>query len=155
AWMRRGAKARSTKQKARIKRFEDIESTVQQSQEKEQLDIALQGSRLGKQVFELIAVNKQFDQQVIVNDFNLLIKPKDRLGIVGKNGSGKSTLLNLFTGNMQVDSGQLIVGQTVKIAYYTQETEQVDSDMRMIQYIREGGEVVETASGETISASQM
>ena len=155
AWMRQGAKARSTKQKARIQRFEDIEASVQTNQTKEKIDISLQGSRLGKQVFEFIQANKQFNHTVILKDFDLLIKPGDRFGIVGKNGSGKSSLLNILTGHLSLDSGELIVGQTVNIAYYTQSNDDVDDDTRMIQYIREGGEVVVTASGETISASQM
>lgn len=155
AWMRQGAKARSTKQKARIQRFEDIEASVQTNQTKEKIDISLQGSRLGKQVFEFIQANKQFNHTVILKDFDLLIKPGDRFGIVGKNGSGKSSLLNILTGRISLDSGELIIGQTVNIAYYTQGNDDVDDDMRMIQYIREGGEVVVTASGETISASQM
>lgn len=155
AWMRQGAKARSTKQKARIQRFEDIEASVQTNQTKEKIDISLQGSRLGKQVFEFIQANKQFNHTVILKDFDLLIKPGDRFGIVGKNGSGKSSLLNILTGHLSLDSGELIVGQTVNIAYYTQSNDDVDDDTRMIQYIREGGEVVVTASGEMISASQM
>ncbi|WP_233711423.1 ABC-F family ATP-binding cassette domain-containing protein [Lederbergia citrisecunda] len=155
AWIKRGAKARSTKQKARIQRFEKLEGELGKVPSKADVDISLQGSRLGKQVFEFIDASKSFQDQIMLKDFNLLIKPGDRLGIVGKNGSGKSTFLNLLSGKLTLDKGELLTGQTVKIAYYTQENEEMDGNKRMIAYIREAGEVVETSKGETISAAQM
>ncbi|MGM7635305.1 ABC-F family ATP-binding cassette domain-containing protein [Bacillus sp. Hm123] len=155
AWMRRGAKARTTKQKARIDRFEQLEGALGQGPKKEQVDLAVKGSRLGKQVFELKDVAKSFDGKVILQDFNLLVKPGDRLGIVGKNGSGKSTFMNLLAGKLPFDQGEMITGQTVKIAYYTQERTDMDEKMRMIAYIRESAEVVTTKDGEQLSAAQM
>ncbi|MEK3886099.1 ABC-F family ATP-binding cassette domain-containing protein [Bacillus sp. FSL K6-3431] len=155
AWMKRGAKARSTKQKARINRFDSLSSDLGKVPAKDNIDIALQGSRLGKQVFEFIHAEKTFENKQILQNFNWLVKPGDRFGIVGKNGSGKSTLLNLLDGQLTLDSGELSIGQTVKIAYYTQETEVMDENQRMIAYIREVGEVLETSDGETISAVQM
>ncbi|MFK2824148.1 ABC-F family ATP-binding cassette domain-containing protein [Bacillus sp. B190/17] len=155
AWMRRGAKARSTKQKARIDRFEQLEGSLGQGPKKEQVDLSVQGSRLGKQVFELKNVSKSFDGKTILNHFDLLVKPGDRLGIVGKNGSGKSTFMNLLAGKISFDSGEMITGQTVKTAYYTQERTDMDENMRMIAYIRESAEVVTTKTGEKISAAQM
>ncbi|MCJ8006612.1 ABC-F family ATP-binding cassette domain-containing protein [Lederbergia wuyishanensis] len=155
AWMKRGAKARSTKQKARIQRFDKLEDDLGKVPNKANVDISIQGSRLGKQVFEFIDASKSFNDQVILKDFNILIKPGDRYGIVGKNGSGKSSFLNLLSGKLNLDDGELIKGQTVKIAYYTQENAEMDENMRMISYIREVGEVVETNKGETISAAQM
>ncbi|WP_338749510.1 ABC-F family ATP-binding cassette domain-containing protein [Bacillus sp. FJAT-52991] len=155
AWMRRGAKARTTKQKARIDRFEQLEGTLGQGPKKEQVDLAVKGSRLGKQVFELRDVSKSFDGKVILQDFNLLVKPGDRFGIVGKNGSGKSTFMNLLAGKLPFDQGEMITGQTVKIAYYTQERTDMDEKMRMIAYIRESAEVVTTKDGEQLSAAQM
>ncbi|MED1205367.1 ABC-F family ATP-binding cassette domain-containing protein [Heyndrickxia acidicola] len=155
AWIRRGAKARSTKQKARIQRFNNLESNLGNLAQRENVDISLQGSRLGKQVFEFKHAYKSFDERPILSDFNWLIKPGDRIGIVGKNGSGKSTLMNLLAGNLTLDQGELIIGQTVKIAYYKQENEELDENKRMIEYIREFGEVVTTKEGETISATQM
>ncbi|MBS4176629.1 ABC-F family ATP-binding cassette domain-containing protein [Lederbergia citrea] len=155
AWIKRGAKARSTKQKARIQRFSKLEDEMGKVPSREDVDIALQGSRLGKQVFELIDAAKKFDSRIILNRFNWLVKPGDRYGIVGKNGSGKSTLLNILSGNLQLDGGELLTGQTVKIAYYTQENDEMDENQRMIAYIREAGEVIETSKGETISATQM
>ncbi|OCA92811.1 ABC-F family ATP-binding cassette domain-containing protein [Pseudobacillus wudalianchiensis] len=155
AWMRRGAKARTTKQKARIDRFEQLEGALGQGPKKEQMDLAMKGSRLGKQVFELKDVSKSFEGKVILKDFNLLVKPGDRFGIVGKNGSGKSTFMNLLAGKLEFDNGEMVTGQTVKIAYYTQERTDMDESMRMIAYIRESAEVVTTKTGEKISAAQM
>jgi len=155
AWMKRGAKARSTKQKARKDRFEQLENELGKVSTNADVDIAIQGSRLGKQVFEFKHAYKAFPNQKILEDFNLLVKPGDRYGIVGKNGSGKSTLLNIIAGNIELDAGELSIGQTVKIAYYTQENEQLDENKRIISYIREAGEVIETKHGEKISATQM
>jgi ABC transport system ATP-binding/permease protein len=155
SWIRRGAKARSTKQKARIQRFSDLESNLGNLAQRENVDISLQGSRLGKQVFEFKHAYKSFGEQPILSDFSWLIKPGDRIGIVGKNGSGKSTLMNILAGNLTLDQGELVTGQTVKIAYYQQENEELDENKRMIEYIREFGEVVTTKEGETISATQM
>lgn len=155
AWMKRGAKARSTKQKARIGRFEELESSLGKSPRQQEADIALSGSRLGKQVFELQHANKAFGSETILKDFNLLVKPGDRIGIVGKNGSGKSTLMNILAGRIPLDSGERLTGQTVKIAYYRQETPGMNEDKRMIEYIREAGDTVTTKDGETISAAQM
>ncbi|WP_100331351.1 ABC-F family ATP-binding cassette domain-containing protein [Bacillus xiapuensis] len=155
AWMRRGAKARSTKQKARADRFKEIEGSLGQSPNKEQIDLSMKGTRLGKQVFELREVSKAFGENVILKDFNLLVHPGDRIGVVGKNGSGKSTFLNLLTENIPFDSGELLTGQTVKAAYYTQERTDMDENMRMIAYLRESAEVVTTKSGDQLSAAQM
>ncbi|HEY4553315.1 MAG TPA: ABC-F family ATP-binding cassette domain-containing protein [Bacillaceae bacterium] len=155
AWMRRGAKARSTKQKARIQRFENLEAEMANSGPEKNMDIAMKGSRLGKQVFEFVNAYKSFGDRIILEDFNFLIKPGDRIGIVGENGSGKSTLLNILAGRLQLDRGEMISGQTVRIGYYTQDTEGMDDSQRMISYIREAGEVAETVSGEMISATQM
>lgn len=154
-WIRRGAKARSTKQKARIQRFEQLDEKLADVKTSEKLDMALSGSRLGKQVFELINASKAFGGQTILKDFNILIKPGDRLGIIGRNGTGKSTLMNILGGKVQLDSGELITGQTVKIAYYTQENEALDENKRMIEYLKETAQVVTASDGKTISAAQM
>lgn len=154
-WMRRGAKARSTKQKARIQRFDSLDEKLSSVKSKEKLDMALKGSRLGKQVFELLHASKHFKDKTILNNFDLLVKPGDRIGIIGKNGTGKSTLLNILAGSIPLDSGERIIGQTVKVAYYTQENEEMDLTKRMIEYLKETAEVIETADGKTISAAQM
>ena len=155
-WIRRGAKARTTKQKARIQRFEDLDDKVSSGKSSsEKLDITLNGSRLGKQVFELKDASKRFGAKTILNHFDLLVKPGDRIGIIGKNGTGKSTILNILAKQIPLDEGEFIMGQTVKIAYYTQESEDMDETKRMIEYIKETAEVVETSDGKTISAAQM
>jgi ATP-binding cassette subfamily F protein uup len=155
AWIRRGAQARSTKQKARIQRFEQLEDKLAGGKATGKVDISLNGSRLGKQVFELKDASKQYGDKVILNDFNLLVKPGDRFGIIGNNGTGKSTLLNILAKRIPLDQGEMIMGQTVKIAYYTQESEDMDENMRMIEYIKETAQIVETSDGKTISAAQM
>lgn len=154
-WIRRGAKARTTKQKARIDRFETLDNQISSVKTSEKLDISLSGSRLGKQVFELKNANKSYGPHIILKDFDLLIKPGDRIGIVGKNGTGKSTLLNTLAGRLPLDSGEFIMGQTVKVAYYTQENDDMDENKRMIEYLKETAQVVSTSDGKTISAAQM
>ncbi|WP_044336473.1 ABC-F family ATP-binding cassette domain-containing protein [Rossellomorea aquimaris] len=155
AWMRRGAKARTTKQKARIQRFENLEDTMSSGPSGGQVDMAIGGNRLGKQVFEFKNASKMFEDKRILEEFSFLIKPKDRIGIVGKNGSGKSTFLNLLAGTDELTSGELLKGQTVKVAYYTQGHEELDENMRMIEYIREAGEYITTDKGEQISVTSM
>ena len=154
AWIRRGAKARSTKQKARIQRFEEIENTPNATKS-EKVDISVGGSRLGKKVFELSNVSKAFDNDFLIKDFTYIIKPRDRIGIVGKNGSGKSTLLNMLSTHLIPDTGGIEVGQTVRIGYYTQENRDMDLNLRMVEYIKETAEVIHTTDGKIISAAQM
>ncbi|MBM7703216.1 ABC-F family ATP-binding cassette domain-containing protein [Metabacillus iocasae] len=154
AWIRRGAKARTTKQKARIQRFDDLEGKLDHS-EKEKLDLSLTGSRLGKKVFELKEVSKAYENKMILSSFTHIVKKGDRIGIVGQNGSGKSTLLNMIAGRIQPDAGEIDQGQTVKVAYYTQESDDMDLNQRMLEYIKESAEVIHTTDGKTISASQM
>ncbi|MBA2940077.1 ABC-F family ATP-binding cassette domain-containing protein [Paenibacillus sp. CGMCC 1.16610] len=155
AWLRRGAKARTTKQKARVQRAEELRDTKVDGPA-DKLDMALAGSRLGKKVMELEAVTKAFPGgKTLLSGFSYIVMPKDRLGIIGPNGSGKSTLLNMLAGRIQPDSGTIETGQTVKLAYYTQETVEMDEKMRVIDYIKEAAELVRTSDGETIPASQM
>ncbi len=154
-WIRRGAKARSTKQKARIQRFDQLNDKLSNAKSSENLDIALKGSRLGKQVFELKNASKKFGDQTILNHFNLLVKPGDRIGIIGQNGTGKSSLLNILAGKIALDEGEFIKGQTVKFAYYSQESEDMDENKRIIEYLKETAQVIETSDGKTISAAQL
>jgi len=154
AWLRRGAKARTTKQKARIQRVEDLqESGGIVSREK--LDIALGSARLGKKVLEMKDVTKAFEGRVLLSHFDYLVVPEERLGIIGPNGSGKSTLLNLLAQRIQPDAGEVVVGETVKIGYYTQDNQEINGDLRVIDYIKEVAEVVRTAQGQVITAEQM
>ncbi|MFS0645849.1 ABC-F family ATP-binding cassette domain-containing protein [Siminovitchia sp. 179-K 8D1 HS] len=154
-WMKRGAKARSTKQKARIQRFEQIESKLGSFSTADQADITIGSSRLGKKVFEFVDATKSFGNKTILSGFNWLVKPGDRIGIVGKNGSGKSSFLNILAGQSSLDSGVLDIGSTVNTAYYRQTNEDMNGDQRVIAYIQEAGNVVETSSGDVFSATQM
>jgi ATP-binding cassette subfamily F protein uup len=155
-WIRRGAKARTTKQKARIDRFEDLSDKISNTRVSgDGLDISLNGSRLGKQVFELKDAGKRYGDNTILDHFELLVKPGDRIGIIGNNGTGKSTFLNILAEKLPLDEGEFIKGQTVKIAYYTQESEDMDENKRMIEYIKETAQVVATSDGKSISAAQM
>jgi len=154
AWLRRGAKARTTKQKARVQRAEELRDRKIDGPA-DKLDMALVGSRLGKKVLELEHVSKSYDGRTLIRDFSYIVMPGDRLGIIGPNGSGKSTLLNLLAGRLEPDSGTIETGQTVKLAYYTQENVEMDAAMRAIDYIKEVAEQIRTADGELISAAQM
>lgn len=155
AWMRTGAKARTTKQQARIDRFSDLEENLNQVKTDESVEMNLEGARIGKRVFDLQDASLEFAGHPIVKDFNLLVQAKDRIGISGKNGAGKSTLLNVLAGRIPLDSGVLVVGETVKIAYYTQMTEEMDPNKRVISFLQEVGEEVETSNGERISVTNL
>lgn len=155
AWIRRGAKARSTKQKARIQRFETLEENVKNKTKQESLEIGLSGTRLGKKVIELKEISKSFTNDPLIQSFSFLFKPGDRIGIVGRNGTGKSTLLNILAGTIPIDSGEIEIGQTVKIGYYTQVNEEIDPGLRMIEYIRKTADAITLKDGSIITAAQM
>ena len=154
AWVRRGAKARTTKQKARLQRFDELvnqEGFV----ENENIEISVMGTRLGKKIIEIEHLNKSFGDKKIVDDFNYIVLRSDRIGIVGPNGIGKSTLMGMIEGKVKPDSGEIIKGETVKIACFSQEDTHMHPEMRAIDYIKEAGEYLQTATGERITASQM
>lgn len=155
AWMRKGAKARTTKQKARIQRFEQLEGEVSKGASKENVEMDLAGSRLGRKVIECKSISKAYDDKVILRDFSRLFKRGDRIGIIGDNGTGKSTLLRIMAAREKVDSGEVDQGTTVKIGFYTQENEDMNEKLRMIEYIREEAEAIQLKDGSYISASQM
>ena len=155
AWMRAGVKARGTKQQARINRFDDLKKVVSGSNSKDNLDISVATKRLGKKVLEIEHANYSIEEKQLLTDFNLLIQSKERLGITGENGAGKSTLLNLIAGKLELESGSIELGETVKIGYYTQENEGLDESKRMIQYLQEKAELVEQKDGTTISTTEM
>ncbi|MCM3079241.1 ABC-F family ATP-binding cassette domain-containing protein [Brevibacillus invocatus] len=154
AWLRRGAKARTTKQKARVQRAEELRDRVVEAPSAK-MDMALGASRLGKKVIEIEKVSKSFGDRKLIEDFSYIVAPGDRIGIIGPNGSGKSTLLNILAGRIEPDSGQVDVGLTVKIAYYTQHNVEMDEKLRAIEYVKEAAEVISTSDGQTITASQM
>ena len=154
AWVRRGAKARTTKQKARLQRIDEL---VNQEGfiENENIEISVMGTRLGKKIIEIEHLNKRFGDKKIVDDFNYIVLRSDRIGIVGPNGIGKSTLMGMIEGKVKPDSGEIIKGETVKIACFSQEDTHMHPEMRAIDYIKEAGEYLQTATGERITASQM
>lgn len=155
AWMRAGAKARTTKQQARINRFNDLESEVQDQhvQDKGQLNLAY--SRLGKQVYELEKLSKQINGRTLFEDITEIIQSGQLIGIVGPNGAGKTTLLNILSGEDNDYTGTLKIGQTVKVAYFKQTEETLDRDIRMIDYLREESEVAKEKDGTSISVTQL
>lgn len=154
-WMRQGAKARSTKQQARINRFNDLEDDLSNKKTQGEASLNLAHSRLGKQVFELEDVSKSIGDRTLFDPFTTIIQKGDRIGIVGENGAGKTTLLNIISGLDQTFEGNLITGQTVKIAYFKQQDESLTSDERMIDYLREESEVAKEKDGTVVSVTQL
>lgn len=153
AWMMRGARARSTKQKAHIQRYENLRDMKAPATDST-IEISSASSRLGKTTIELEHISKSYDNIPVISDFTYFFLRNDRVGIIGPNGCGKSTLMNIITGNVTPDSGIVTIGQTVKIGYFSQENEAMDESLRVIDYVREGGEVIHTKDG-TVSASVM
>lgn len=154
AWIKRGAKARTTKQKARIDRFEQL-NAIKPYLKDSNLEITAGASRLGRKIIELTEVCKAFDNEPLIRNFNYIVLKDDRVGIIGANGSGKSTLLNIVAGKISPDSGQVEIGQTVKIGYFSQENGDMDESMRVIDYIKEEANFLTTADGGMITATQL
>lgn len=153
-WIKRGAKARSTKQKARIDRFNKLsEENIDLDDNK--VEISTSFTRLGKKVIELKDISISFGAKTLIKDFSYIVLPKDRIGIVGSNGLGKSTLVKILSGDLIPDKGTIEIGETVKIGYFSQEWKPVQNDLRVIEYIRETAEFITTSNGSKISASQM
>jgi ATP-binding cassette subfamily F protein uup len=154
AWLRRGAKARTTKQKARVDRAEEMLSAPRE-RPKQEIEIGAVGRRLGTKVIEFDKVSKSYDELTLVKDFTFIVQRGDRIGIIGPNGTGKTTLLDMIISRTQPDSGSISLGTTVAIGYYDQENRRMTEDQRLIDYVKEAGENLPTADGSTISASQM
>ena len=149
SWMRRQPQARATKQQARINRFHDLKSDLSGQINQTDLEMNFETSRIGKKVIEFKDVDFAYGDKQILLHFNLLLQNKDRLGIVGDNGVGKSTLLNLIAGQLQPQSGQVIIGETVRVAYFSQQIEGLDESKRVINYLQEVAEEVKIGSGTT------
>ena len=149
SWMRRQPQARATKQQARINRFHDLKNDLAGQTTDSNLEMNFETSRIGKKVIEFQNVDFAYDYKPILTQFSLLIQNKDRIGIVGDNGVGKSTLLNLIAGKLQPQAGQLIIGETVRVAYFSQQIEDLDESKRVINYLQEVAEEVKIGSGTT------
>ncbi|WP_203248841.1 ABC-F family ATP-binding cassette domain-containing protein [Sporosarcina beigongshangi] len=154
-WIRRGAKARSTKQKARIGRFDELAEKVKKEDSVGEMDVALKSTRLGKKVIEAIGISKSFDGRTVIDNFSSILQSGDRIAVVGPNGAGKTTLLNMLSGKTEPDSGVIDTGTTVKIAHFQQHTPLMDEKKRIIEYIQDTSNDIEDADGVRISASQM
>ncbi|MEG0641542.1 MAG: ABC-F family ATP-binding cassette domain-containing protein [Clostridium sp.] len=153
-WVRRGAKARTTKQKARLQRFDELVESVDNIR-KETLDISVASSRLGKKILEIKDISKSFGEKMLIKDFTYTVLRNDRIGIVGNNGIGKSTLIKILNKELSPDKGVVETGETVKIGYFSQECDDMDENIRAIDYIKEGAEFIEDSEGIKVSASQM
>ena len=149
SWMRRQPQARATKQQARINRFHDLKKDLTGQTTDSNLEMNFETSRIGKKVIEFQDVDFSYDSKPILSQYSLLIQNKDRIGIVGDNGVGKSTLLNLIAGKLQPQAGQLIIGETVRVAYFTQQIEDLDESKRVINYLQEVAEEVKIGGGTT------
>ena len=152
-WIQRGARARSTKQKAHIQRYEALRD-MEGPKQAEKLQMGSVSSRLGNKTIELTGITKSYGDKKLIDNFNYIFLADDRIGIVGENGCGKSTLLKIITGGIIPDAGTVDIGQTVKIGYFSQENEYLPENMRVIDYIRDTAEFVETEDG-VISAVKM
>ncbi|HFM6587975.1 MULTISPECIES: ABC-F family ATP-binding cassette domain-containing protein [Enterococcus] len=155
AWMRAGVQARGTKQQARINRFEDLKENLYQVNQEDDLELNLATQRLGKKVLEIKDGSYRINDQTLLEHLDLLIQSRERLGITGKNGVGKSTLLNILAGRIPLDSGTMSIGETVHLAYYTQENEEMAPDKRMIAYLQEAAEEAKTADGSQIGVAEL
>ena len=155
AWMRAGIQARGTKQQARINRFEDLKENLYQVNQENDLELNLATQRLGKKVLEIKDGSYRINDQTLLEHLDLLIQSRERLGITGKNGAGKSTLLNILAGRIPLDSGTMSIGETVHLAYYTQENEEMAPDKRMIAYLQEAAEEAKTADGSQIGVAEL
>lgn len=155
AWMRTGAKARTTKQQARINSFNELKDNLNKVQVDGKVDINLEQQRLGKKVLELRKGTLTLADHQIIKDLDLLIQAGKRIGITGVNGAGKSSFLNVLAGKLALDEGELIVGETVKLAYYQQQMEPIPEDKRVINYLNEVGQSIVDKNGEHISTTQL
>lgn len=155
AWISRGAEARRTKSKERIERFNELKKEVNNIKTEQQLEISSVGSRLGKTIIECEHIGLDYGGKTYIDDFNYVLLRNDRIGIVGHNGSGKSSLMDIIAGRLAPTRGTVKVGQTVKIGYFAQHSEFKDADCRVLEYIKNVSDYIETADGTRITAAQM
>ena len=152
-WLSRGARARSTKQKAHIDRIKAMQE-IEDIQAEKRVELDSVASRMGKKTIELMNISKSYDGRCLINDYNYIFLKNDRIGIIGPNGCGKSTLLKIIYGAIESDEGRIEIGQTIRMGYFSQENEYMDESAKVIDYIKEVGEYITTSDGK-ITASQM
>lgn len=153
-WMRRGARARSTKQKAHIQRYEELKNITKAPVQDGKVEVNTVSSRLGKKTLELVELSKSYGEKCLLEDFSYAFRKQDRIGFVGPNGCGKTTLMKMIMGLEEPDYGTVVIGPTVKIGYFSQENEYLNPRQRVIDYIRDTAEYVQTEEG-SVSASSM
>ena len=154
-WMRRQPKARTTKSKSRIDDFYQIKERAHQRRNSHKIQLEINMERLGSKIVEMHNVSKAFDDKVVLQKFNYVFKRGERIGIIGKNGTGKSTFLNIITHQIPVDSGKVIIGETIKFGYYTQDGIDIKEGQKVIEVIKEFGEYIPLTKGRKISAGQL
>lgn len=154
-WMRRMPQARTTKSKSRIDAFYKTEEVAKSRRKDHQVQLEINMERLGSKVVELHKVSKSFGANTVLKSFEYVFQREERVGIIGNNGSGKSTLLNLITGSLKPDSGKIIIGDTVKLGYYTQEGIVIKPGQKVLEVIREFGEYIPLTKGRTLSAGSL
>lgn len=152
-WVKRGPQGRGTKQKARLDRYEQLKN-MEGPREVQNVEMDSVGTRLGKKTIELHRISKAYGEKELIKDFTYILLRDDRLGIIGPNGCGKSTLMKIITGRLAPDTGEVVTGDTVKIGYFEQENEDMEDGIRVIDYIRDVADYIQTPGGK-ISASQM
>ena len=155
AWLQRGARARTTKEKARVERVAELQAAPREAETRREVEISVAASRLGNKILEIEDVSKSYDGRTLFEGFTYTMKRRDRIGVLGPNGSGKTTLLDVIAGRTAPDRGRVARGETVVVGYYDQEMRDVDPTQRAIDYVSEAGGRVETAAGDTITAGAM
>jgi ATP-binding cassette subfamily F protein uup len=154
-WMRRQPKARTTKSKSRQDDFYDIKEKAQSRRRENKVELEINMERMGSKIIELHKISKKFKDHVIMDNFSFDFQRGERIGIIGKNGTGKSTFLNLLTGTLPLDGGKVVIGETIKVGYYTQSGINPKPGQRVIDVIKEYGEFIPLMKGKLISASQL
>ena len=155
SWMRKQPKARTTKSKSRIDDFKEIKQRAQQRRVEHEVQLELNMERLGTKIVELVKVSKSYEEKVILDQFNYMFQRGERVGVIGKNGTGKSTFLDILTGKTDPESGKIIIGDTVKFGYYTQNGIKVKEDQKVINVVRDFGDFIPLKKGKQISAQQL
>lgn len=153
-WVKRGAKARTTKQKARLQRFEELVNK-EYIEVKSDIEINYVGRRIGKKILEIDELSKSFGDRKLIDKFSYKVLKEDRIGIIGKNGAGKTTLLNILLGKLEPEQGKFEFGETIKVGYFSQDCSELNDSDRVIDFVREGGEYIPTFDGNTITASTL